>query len=146
VIILSDEDLIWTELHDRLNELGSPHGCSFVPFPYRYRNRSIPDEEVPGICSREGASALLSANYKEFARHLVYYQALLSAGVSAIVLRQPNQETNDADLEYQVALIEPHLRNIGRRLVRTDEPLLFVLNKSGIRINRLQQLMDRFAT
>jgi hypothetical protein len=145
VIILSDEDLIWTELHDRLNELGSQYGCDFVPFPEHYRNRSIPDEEVPEICRREGASALLSANYKEFARHLVYYQALLSAGVSAVVLRQPNPETESADVDYQVALLEPHLQYIVRRLERTNEPLLFVINKSGIRTNRLQELMERFS-
>jgi hypothetical protein len=146
VIILSDEDLIWTELHDRLNELGSTYGCDFVPFPPRYRNRSVPDEEVPGICRREGAAALLSANYKEFARHLVYYQALLSAGVSAIVLRQPNPEMVEADVDYQVALIEPHLRNIVRRLERTDEPLLFMINKSRTRVRRLQDLIDELST
>lgn len=145
MIILSDEDLIWTELHERLNELGSEYECRFVPFPPQYRNRSIPDEEVPEICRREGASVLLSANYKEFARHLVYYQALLSTGVSAIVLRQPNPDTVEADVDYQVALIEPHLHNIVRRLEQTDEPLLFVINKSGIRIKRLQELMDQFS-
>jgi hypothetical protein len=146
VIILSDEDLIWTELHERLNELGSKYGCSFVPFPLQYRNRSIPDEEVPEICRREGAAALLSANYKEFARHLVYYQALLTAGVSAVVLRQPNPDTVEAEVDYQVALIEPHLRTIVRQLERTDEPLLFVINKSGMRPKRLRELMDRLAT
>ncbi len=146
MIILSDEDLIWTELHERLNELGSEHGCRFVPFPHRFRNRSIPDEEVPHICRREGAAALLSANYKEFARHLVYYQALLSAGVSAVVLRQSNPQTVEPDIDYQVALIEPHLPNIVRQLARTNEPLLFVINKSGIRINRMRELMDRFST
>lgn len=31
--ILSDEDIIWTELIDRLNELGSEYDCSFIPFP-----------------------------------------------------------------------------------------------------------------
>jgi hypothetical protein len=146
VIILSDEDLIWTDLHERLNELGSQYGCEFVPFPVRYRNRSIPDGDVPEICRGEGASALLSANYKEFARHLLYYQALLDAGVSVIVLRQPNQATNDADVEYQVALIEPRLRNIVRRLERTTEPLLFAVNESGVRIRRLQELIDQFST
>lgn len=142
--ILSDEDIIWTELIDRLNELGSKRGCSFVPFPRSQRNRSIPDEEVPEICRREGAAALLSTNYKEFARHLPYYQALMSAGVSAIVLRQPNPQTDTPDVDYQVSLIEPRLRNIVRRLEQTDEPLLFVLNKSGVRINRLDDLISRF--
>ena len=33
-----------------------------------------------------------------------------------------------------------------RRWERTEEPLLFVINKSGIRVNRLQEIMDRFAT
>ena len=143
--ILSDEDTIWPELLERLNELGSAYGCRFDPFPRPYRDRGTPDEEVPEICHREGAVALLSANYKEFARHLVYYQALLSTGVSAIVLRQPNPDTVEADVDYQVALIEPHLHNIVRRLEQTDEPLLFVINKSGIRIKRLQELMDQFS-
>ena len=141
--ILSDEDIIWTELIDRLNVLGAEHGCSFVPFPSSHRNLAIPDEQVPEICRHEGAAALLSTNYKEFARHLIYYQALLNAGISAIVLRQPNPRTDTPDVDYQAALIEPHLRNIVRRLERTNEPLLFVINKSGIRSNRLQDLIDR---
>lgn len=144
--ILSDEDIIWAELIDRLNVLGSKRGCSFVPFPSSHRGLAIPDVQVPEICQREGATALLSTNYKEFARHLVYYQALLSAGVSAIVLRQPNPHTDTPDVDYQIALIEPHLQHIVRRLERTREPLLFVINKSGIRTNRLQDLIDRFST
>jgi hypothetical protein len=144
VKILSDEDIIWTELIERLNELGYEHGCSFVPFPRSHRNLSIPDEEVPEICHREGAVALLSANYKEFGRHLLYYQALMSAGVSAIVLRQPNPLTDTPDVDYQIGLIGPHLRNIVRRLERAEEPLLIVLNKSGARIQRLNELINRF--
>lgn len=68
----------------------------------------------------------------------------MSAGVSAIVLRQPNPHTDTPDVDYQVALIAPYLRNIVRRLEQANEPLLFVINKSGIRINPLQDLIDRF--
>jgi hypothetical protein len=66
----------------------------------------------------------------------------MSAGVSAIVLRQPNPNTDIPDVDYQVALMQPRLRNIVRRLERTDEPLLFVINKSSVRTNRLQDLID----
>lgn len=143
--ILSDEDTIWPELMERLTELGSEHGCSFVSFPRPYRGRKIPDEEVPEICRREDAAALLTINYMDFAARLVYYQALLSVGVSAVVLRQPNPRVDTPDVDYQVALVQPHLRNIVRRLRRTDEPLLFVLNKSGMRIKRLQDLIDQLS-
>ena len=105
----------------------------------------IPDGEVPGICRGEGATALITINYKDFARHLVYYQALLYAGMSAIVLRQPNPHTHTPDVNYQVALIEPYLRSIVRRLEKTDEPLLFVMNRSGPRTHRLQDLIDRLS-
>lgn len=64
--ILSDEDMIWDELISRLNELGSEYGCGFVPFPLSDRGLGIPDDEVPEICRREGAAALLTTNYKEF--------------------------------------------------------------------------------
>ena len=143
--VLSDEDTIWYELMERLTALGAPYGCSFVSFPPRYRDLKIPDEEVPEICRSEDAVALITINYKDFARHLVYYQALLDAGVSVIVLRQPNPHTDIPDVNYQVALIEPYLRNIVRRLAQTDEPLLFTMNKSGPRIQRLQDLIDRFS-
>ncbi len=143
--ILSDEDTSWDELMVRLDALGSAYGCSFVPFPLRYRGRRIPDEEVPGICRREDATALITINYMDFAARLPYYQALLSEGVSAIVLRQPNPGTDTPDVDYQVALVEPHLRNIVRRLRQNDEPLLFVLNKSSMRIKRLQQLVDQLS-
>lgn len=144
--ILSDEDTIWDELMNRLSVLGSAYDCSFVPFPHRYRNHSIPDEDVPDICRREGAAALITINYKEFASKVVYLQALLDAGVSVIVLRQPNPRTYTPDVDYQVALIEPHLRNIVRQLRRTDEPLLFMMNRSGPRIERLQDLIGRRST
>jgi predicted AAA+ superfamily ATPase len=143
VKILSDEDTIWDELMQRLTALGAPYGCSFVSFPHRYRGRKIPDEEVPEICRSEDADALITINYKDFASELVYLQALLDAGVSVIVLRQPNPRVNTPDVDYQVALIEPHLRYIVRRLEQTDEPLLFVMNKSGRRVRRVQELMGR---
>lgn len=73
--ILSDEDIIWTELIERLNELGSEHGCSFIPFPRSQRNRGVPDEEVPEICRREGAVALLSTNYKELRPRRIVWDA-----------------------------------------------------------------------
>lgn len=144
--ILSDEDTIWYELMRRLTALGAPYGCSFVSFPHRYRGRKIPDEQVPGICRSEDAAALITINYKDFASELVYLQALLDAGVSVIVLRQPNPRTDTPDVNYQVALMEPYLRNIVRRLTRTKEPLLFVMNKSGPRIERVQDLLDRRST
>lgn len=127
----------------RLTSLGAPYGCSFVSFPHGYRGRKIPDEEVPEICRNENAAALITINYKDFASKIVYLQALLDAGVSVIVLRQPNPRTDIPDVNYQVALIAPYLRNIVRRLARTDEPLLFMMNKSGPRIERLQDLIDR---
>lgn len=144
--ILSDEDTIWNELMQRLTALGAPYGCSFVSFPHRYRNRKIPDDQVPEICRNEDAVALITINYKDFASELVYLQALLDAGVSVIVLRQPNPRTDIPDVNYQVALLEPHLRNIVRRLARTNEPLLFTMNKSGPRIQRLQELIDHRST
>ncbi len=142
--ILSDEDTIWPELLDRLNELGSAYRCRFDPFPLPHRDCGTPDEEVPEICRREGAAALLTINYKEFGRHLIYYQALMSAGVSAVVLRQPNPQTDVPDVEYQVALIRPRLRGIVSRLERTHEPLLFVVNKSSVRTRRLRELISQF--
>lgn len=143
--VLTDECTSWDELIDRLNELGPQYGCTFAPFPKHYKGRSIPDEEVPEICRSEGATALLTKNYEDFARHELYFQALLSAGISAIVLRQPNPQTTVADVDYQVALLEPRLRNIVRRLKQESEPLLCVVNESGPRINRLQELMDKFS-
>lgn len=142
--ILADEDTSWHELLHQLNQLGSQYGCTFSPFPRQYKSRSIPDEEVPGICRSEGAAALLTINYKDFARHLLYYQALMDAGVSAIVLRQPNQNTEVADVNYQVSLLKPRLRNIVRELSQETYALLFVVNKSGVRTNRLEDLIARF--
>jgi len=145
VKIVPDEDLIWTELTHHLDELGAQYRCRFVALPIAHRGIATPDDEVARICQREGAAALLTANYKEFAAKVVYYQALLSAGGSAIVLRQPNPRMVDPDIDYQLALVEPHLQRIIRRLQRTNEPLLFIINKSGLRIRRLQELIDQFS-
>lgn len=144
--ILSDEDLVWTELTNRLDNLGAQYGCNFIALPNAHRGIATPDEEVARICRREGASALLTANYKDFAAKLVYYQALLRAGVSAIVLRQPNPRMEDPDIDYQLALVEPHLQKIVKQLENTNEPLLFIINKSGLRVRRLQDLIHQLST
>lgn len=141
---LADECTNWPELIDRLNNIGSRYGCTFAPFPERYRGRRIPDEEVPTICRNEGATVLLTKNYVDFGRHKLYFQALLNEGISAIVLKQPNPKTTVADVDYQVALLEPRLRNIVRRLEQADEPLLFTVSESKSRPNRLQELIDEF--
>ncbi len=65
--------------------------------------------------------------------------------MSAIVLRQPNPKVDTPDVDYQVALVQPHLRSIVRRLRGTDEPLLFVLKKGSKRIKRLQDLIDELS-
>ena len=86
---------------------------------------------------------LLTKNYVDFGRHELYFQALLNEGISAIVLKQPNVRTTVADVEYQVALLEPRLRNIVRRLEQSDEPLLFTVSESKARTNSLQELIDK---
>lgn len=144
MIILSDEDLIWPDLTTRLNALGSPYGCIFVPLPPVHYGAD--DTEVASICSQLGATALLTANYKDFAAKVVYFQALVEAGVSVIVPRQPNPGTEIPDVDYQAALIGPHLEGIVRRLERTNEPLLFTINKSGVRAKRLQELVEELST
>ena len=144
MIILCDEDLIWPELISRLNALSSQYGCRFVPLPPVHYG--APDDEVARICRREGAVALLTANVTDFGAKLVYYQALVDAGVSVIVPRQPNPETDMPEVDYQVALLEPHLEAIMRRLERTHEALLFSVNKGGIRPRRLQDLIDQLST
>jgi hypothetical protein len=142
--VLTDECTNWYELIDRLNEIGVRYECTFAPFPNRYKRLGIPDEKVPRICRGEGATVLLTKNYVDFARHELYFQALLNEGISAIVLKQPNPKTTVADVEYQVALLEPRLRNILRRLRQESEPLLCVVNESNCRIHRLQELIDKF--
>lgn len=144
MIILSDEDLIWPDLTERLNTLGAPHGCRFVPLPTVHYGADD-DTEVARICSQQGAAALLTANYKDFAANVVYFQALVEAGVSVIVPRQPNPRTDAPDVDYQAALIGPHLEGIVRRLKRTDEAMLFTINKSGVRHRRLQELVDELS-
>jgi hypothetical protein len=61
------------------------------------------------------------------------------------VLRQPNPRMDDPDIDYQLALVEPHLQRIVTRLQRTNEPQLFMINKSGLRIRRLQELIDQLS-
>lgn len=140
MIILSDENLISPELTDRLNILGARYGCRFVRLPPEHYG--VDDTEVAKICGQQGAAALLTVNYKDFAAKVIYFQALVEAGVSAIALRQPNSKTENPDIAYQVNLIEPYLEGIVRRLEHTDEALLFMVNKSGIRHRRLQELID----
>lgn len=143
MIILSDEDLIWPELNSRLNALSSQYGCRFVPLPPVHYGAD--DTEVARICKQQGAAALLTTNYKDFGAKLVYFQALVEAGVSVIFPRQPNQRQEIPDVDYQLALIGPHLEGIIRRLQNVDEALLFTVNKSGVRRRPLQELIDELS-
>lgn len=80
-----------------MNAQSQQHGCTFRVLP-EYAV-GFGDHELPEVCRREGALALLTNNKKDFSVEVALYQALIAADKSAVVLRLPNDRTEKPDLE-----------------------------------------------
>jgi hypothetical protein len=84
VRIILDENL-WPELAAALNAFEPRYNLTFL-----HINEIAPgaqDEDIPKICRRHGAAALVSENVRDFGARRVIFEALLGAGVSMIVPR-----------------------------------------------------------
>jgi predicted nuclease of predicted toxin-antitoxin system len=137
VRVMLDENLS-PELANRLNRYAKEHGCTFIPFPPQ--DYGIPDEEVPSICQRENAAALLTADRRDFAAKDVYRRGLVEAGVSVAVMKTYASE--EFTLEAQLFRVLEYLPDFVDALRDTHAPLQISLDKSQMRRTTLQDVLE----
>jgi len=99
------------------------------------------DDELPQVCQREGAVALLTNNRHDFSVEIALYQALIEAEVSAVVLRLPNSRIEKPDLSWLTARVLKHLGKIIRELDDADQSLLLTVRKDRVKINPVRELL-----
>jgi predicted nuclease of predicted toxin-antitoxin system len=121
-----------------LNVLESRHGCNFQTLRDLV-SPGTPDVEVPEICRNAGAVALVTADVKDFGAKRVYFEALVEAGLSVIVLRP---RKGRYALEAQTAVLLDRSQEIASGLREAESPMLIRVNKDGISTRSLQELIE----
>jgi predicted nuclease of predicted toxin-antitoxin system len=124
-----------------LNVIEDRHGCAFVSL----RDLAPPktqDIEIPDICRRNSAVALVTADVKDFGAKAVYFRALLETGVSVITLRPQKRASV---LEAQTALLLSWSREVVNALRDTSTPVLIRVNNSGISTRNLEELVEEIS-
>lgn len=101
------------------------------------------DIEIPDICRRNGAVALVTADVKDFGAKEVYFKALLEAGVSVITLRPQKRASV---LEAQTALLLSWSREVAKALRDASTPVLVRVNNSGISTRNLGELIAEISS
>jgi hypothetical protein len=135
VRIILDENL-WPELAPALNAFEQRYHLTFL-----HINDIAPgaqDEEIPALCREQEATALVSANVRDFGARRVIFEALLEAGVSVIVPRPSRRATLTP--EVQMSMLIRHIQRVAAALRSNRGPLLLKLTEGGVTEITLGQL------
>jgi hypothetical protein len=135
VRIILDENL-WPELATALNAFEQRYQLTFVHISDIAPG--APDEDIPRICREQGATALVSANVRDFGARRVIFEALLEAGVSVIVPRPSKRSPLTPNV--QMSMIIRHIPRFASALRSNRGHLLLKLTEGGITEITLEQL------
>ena len=133
--IILDENL-WPELATALNAFKQRYHITFL-----HINDISPgaqDEDIPAICREQEATALVSANVRDFGARRVIFEALLEAGVSVIVPRPSRRATLTPNV--QMAMLIRHIPRIASALRGNQGPVLLKVTEGGVTEITLEQL------
>lgn len=133
--IILDENL-WPELATALNAFEQRYHLNFV-----HINDIAPgaqDEDIPRICREHGATALVSANVRDFGARRIIFEALLEAGISVVVPRPSKRVTLTP--EVQMSMLIRHIQRIADSLRSSQRHLLLKLTEGGVTEITLEQL------
>lgn len=136
-----DENLSSPALVDNLNAESQRHECTFQVLPKDAEG--FGDDELPEVCRREGATALLTNNKDDFGVEIALYRALMAANVSAVVLRLPNDRTERADLNWLTSRILKHMQKIIRELENANESLSLTVRKDKVSVWPVRELLRK---
>ena len=134
--IILDENL-WPELATALNAFEQRYHLSFV-----HINDIAPgaqDPDIPDICTEQGATAIVSANVRDFGARRVIFEALLESGVSVIVPRPSKRATLTP--EVQMSMLIRHIPKVAAALRKGQGQLLLKLTEGGVTEISLEQLV-----
>lgn len=134
--IILDENL-WPELATALNAFEQRYHLTFM-----HINDIAPgaqDEDIPDICREHGATALVSANARDFGARRIIFEALLEAGISVIVPRPSKRVTLTP--EVQMSMLMRHIKTIAAALRSDRDQLLLKLTEGGVTEITLEQLI-----
>lgn len=133
--IILDENL-WPELATALNAFERRYHLTFI-----HINDIAPgaqDEDIPNICRDQGATALVSANVRDFGARRIIFEALLKAGISVIVPRPSKRATLTP--EVQMSMLIRHIQRIVAVLRDNPDDMLLKLTEGGVTEVSLEQL------
>jgi hypothetical protein len=136
VRVILDENL-WPETATALNAFEPRFDLHFV-----HINHIAPgaqDEDIPEICREQGATALVSANVRDFGARRIIFEALLASGISVIVPRPSKRATLTP--QVQVSMLVRHIERISATLHQAQEPVLLRVTEGGITEVSLEQLV-----
>lgn len=133
------ENLSSPALAANLNVEGKRYGIAFRVLPESAEG--FDDDDLPEVCRKEGAIALLTNNKVDFGVEVALYRALIKAGVSAVVLRLPNSRVEKPDLAWLTARLTKHLRSIVRELEKATESLSITVRKDRVSVRSIQELL-----
>lgn len=136
-----DENLSSPTLVANLNAHGKRYGCAFRVLPESATG--FDDDELPEICRREGAVALLTNDRHDFGVEIALYRALIGAGVSAVVLRLPNEKTERPDIAWLTSRVAKHLQKIVGELEGAQESLSITVRKDTVSVRKVRELLQQ---
>lgn len=134
--VILDENL-WPEAATALNAFEARFDLHF-----EHINHIAPgarDEDIPEICREQGATALVSANVRDFGARRVIFEALLASGISVIVPRPSKRATLTP--QVQVAMLVRHIERMSASLHHAQEPILLRVTEGGVTEVSLEQLV-----
>ncbi len=134
--VLLDENL-WPELAIALSAFEQRYNLHFI-----HINDAAPDvqdDDIPAICRELGATALVSANVRDFGARRIIFEALLEAGVSVIVPRPSRRVTLTP--EVQMSMLMRHIKSIAAALRRDQGQLLLKITEGGVTEISIEQLI-----
>jgi hypothetical protein len=134
-----DEDLSSPVLAARLNALSEESGCTFRTLPEHAEGSD--DADLPDVCRQEGAVAILTHDKSGFGAEIAVQQAVVTAGVSVVMLRLPNEKTERPDLNFLAGRIITHLLSIVEALEGAQESLLITVRKDKAVPRNLPELL-----
>ena len=123
-----------------LNAMSHRHGMSVDSI--RSFAAGTKDEDIPGLCKRDGYDVLISANVRDFGAKLPLYEALLDAGVSVVVLRPGRKQILTP--EVQLGVLAQHSGSIGTMLAGGSPRKLLRVTQSGVVERTLDDLREEF--
>jgi hypothetical protein len=120
-----------------LTILGEASGDAFSHI-LDFEPKGTLDDDIPKVCRDNSQDVLISLNVRDFGAKKVLYQALLSAGVSVIVVRPGNVKMTDS---AQLSIMSSKYPHFSKKCRGAAVPLLVRVTQSDVTERTLDELI-----